>query len=196
MRNLYDDARHSDALFPGPNGLPFYQRLIAAGGSHVLGLACGTGRLTVPLAATGADITGVDQSPSMLEAALNRAARDQVTVLFQEGDMRDYDLGREFRLIFVSTSSFSHLQEHEESESCLRCTRKHLAPGGSFVIDIATEVNHSIWRYTNKDTQKSGEISFSLRMLYTQEITNENKFGWYDGSPYTDASPEQLIVSR
>lgn len=85
-RNLYDDARYYDALFPGPNDLPFYQRQIAAHGGPVLELACGTGRLTVPLAAAGADITGIDRSPSMLEAARNRAARDQVEVSFQEGD--------------------------------------------------------------------------------------------------------------
>jgi SAM-dependent methyltransferase len=245
MRNLYDDARHYDALFPGPNDLPFYQRRIAACGGPVLELACGTGRLTVPLAAAGTDITGIDRSPSMLETARNRAARDQVDVSFQEGDMRDYDLGRKFKLIFISTNSFSHLLQHEEIESCLRCTRHHLAPKGRFVIDIftpsarmlarewnevspigeyddpegkgrivvtetrrydaAAQVNHSIWRYTNRDTQENWEIPFSLRMFYPQEIDAllryngfaiEQKFGGYDESPYGAASPKHLIVSR
>ena len=159
--------------------------------------------------------------------------------------MRDYALLREFKLIFISTNSFSHLLEHDEIESCLRCTRDHLAPEGRFVIDIftpsarmlardaneaytvgeyddpdgkgrvvvtetkrydvATQVNHAIWRYTNSDTQENWEIPFSLRMFYPQEINAllryngfaiENKFGWYDESPYGDASPKQLIVSR
>ena len=245
MRNLYDDARHYDALFPGPNDLPFYQRQIAACGGPVLELACGTGRLTVPLAATGVDITGVDRSPSMLEAARSRASRHQVDVSLQERDMRDYDLGRQFKLIFISTNSFSHLLEQEEIESCLRCTRDHLSPEGRFVIDIftpsarklardeneiytvgeyddpdergrivvtetkrynvATQVNHAIWRYTNTDTSENWEIPFSLRMFYPQEIRAllryngfaiENTFGWYDESPYGNASPKQLIVSR
>jgi SAM-dependent methyltransferase len=246
MRNLYDDARHYDALFPGPNDLPFYQRRIAAYGGPVLELACGTGRLTVPLAAAGADITGIDQSPSMLEAARNRAVREQVEVSFQEGDMRDYDLGRKFKLIFISTNSFSHLLEDEEIESCLRCTRHHLAPEGRFVIDIftpsarmladdrnepyklgeyddpdgkggivvtektrhydlATQVNHSIWSYTNSETRENWELPFSLRMFYPKEINAllryngfvvENKFGSYDESPYGNGSPKQLIVSR
>ena len=105
MLNLYDDARHYDALFPGPNDLPFYQRQIAAHGGPVLELACGTGRLTVQLAAAGADITGIDRSPSMLEAARNRAARNRVKISFQEGDIRDYDLGRKFKLIFIRLSA-------------------------------------------------------------------------------------------
>ena len=159
--------------------------------------------------------------------------------------MRDYALGRKFKLIFISTNSFSHLLEHKEIESCLRCTRDHLAPEGRFVIDIftpsartlardenevytvgeyddpdgpgrivvtetkrydvATQVNHAIWHYTNRDTQENWEIPFSLRMFYPQEINAllryngfaiENKFGGYDESPYGNASPKQLIVSR
>ena len=71
--------------------------------------------------------------------------------------------------------------------------------------DAATQVNYAIWRYTNRDTQASWEFPFSLRMFYPQEINAllryngfaiENKFGWYDESPYVDGSPRQLIVSR
>ena len=72
--------------------------------------------------------------------------------------------------------------------------------------DVAAQVNHSIWRYTNRDTQENWEIPFSLRMFYPQEInallryngfTIENKFGgWYDESLYGDSSPKQLIVCR
>jgi hypothetical protein len=68
----------------------------------------------------------------------------------------------------------------------------------------ATQVNHSIWRYMNRNTQENWEIPFSLRMFYPQEIDAllryngfaiENKFGGYDESPYGGASPKQLIVS-
>ena len=71
--------------------------------------------------------------------------------------------------------------------------------------DVVAQVNHSIWRYTNRDTQENWEIPFSLRMFYPQEINAllryngfaiENKFGWYDERPYGDASSKQLIVSR
>src|SRR5262249_46089024 len=100
MWNIYDEARHYDALFPGPNDLPFYQRQIAACSGPILELACGSGRLTVPLAAAGVDITGIDQSHSMLEAAGKRAARENVRLSFHQGDIRNYDLGRKFGLIF------------------------------------------------------------------------------------------------
>jgi len=71
--------------------------------------------------------------------------------------------------------------------------------------DVATQVNHAIWRFTNSDTQENWAIPFTLRMFYPQEIDAllryngfaiEHKFGWYDESPFGDASPKQLIVSR
>jgi SAM-dependent methyltransferase len=138
IRDLYEDGRHYDALFPGANDLLFYQRRVAAYGGPVLELACGTGRLTVPLAGTGAEITGIDRSPAMLEVARDRAARHRARVSLQSGDMRHYALGKKFKLIFIADNAFLHLLEREDIESCLRCTRDHLAPDGRFVIDIFT----------------------------------------------------------
>ena len=245
MQSLYDAARHYDALFPGPKDLPFYQRRIASSGGPVLELACGTGRLTVPLAASGVDITGLDHSPAMLEEARRRAAGQGVDVPFLEADMRNYSLDRKFQFIFISTNSFSHLLELEDIESCLQSIRTHLEPDGAFAIDIftpsariltrqagqifqlgeyddpdgkgrivvtetghydiSTQVNHSLWRYTNQATQEIWEHPFHLRMFFPQEINAllhyngfavVNKFGWYDDSPYADGAPKQLIVCR
>jgi hypothetical protein len=52
-RDLYDEGRHYDLLMPGPNDLPFYQRQATKYGGPVLELACGTGRLTIPLRVAG-----------------------------------------------------------------------------------------------------------------------------------------------
>ncbi|MYE32588.1 MAG: class I SAM-dependent methyltransferase, partial [Chloroflexi bacterium] len=44
-----------------------------AAGRDVLELGCGTGRVAVPLAASGVRVTGVDLSPAMLALARDRA---------------------------------------------------------------------------------------------------------------------------
>ncbi|MCC7126161.1 MAG: class I SAM-dependent methyltransferase, partial [Acidobacteria bacterium] len=45
----------------------FWQRLITARGGRVLELGCGTGRVTLPLAKTGAaQVIGIDRSAAML----------------------------------------------------------------------------------------------------------------------------------
>src|ERR1051325_5374369 len=94
MNDLYDDGRHYDLLMLGTNDLPFYKRQAKDCRGAVLELACGTGRLTIPLALDGADITGLDQAPKMLDAARAKAVRTGVAVNFVQADARNHSLDR------------------------------------------------------------------------------------------------------
>jgi len=60
---------------------------------HVLDVACGTGNATLPAAATGATVTGLDLAPAMLTAAAKRAAGAGLTIEWQEGDAEDLPFG-------------------------------------------------------------------------------------------------------
>ena len=137
-RDLYDDGRHYDLLMPGPHDLPFWQRQAELYGQPVLELACGTGRLTIPLAQAGFDITGLDIAPAMLLVAREKVERCGATVTFSQGNCADFSLNRKFRLIFIAENSLSHLLERKEVEACFRCVRQHLAPDGRFVVDVFT----------------------------------------------------------
>ena len=53
VRGLYEEGRHYDLLMSGPNDLPFYESQVKKYGEPVLELACGTGRLTIPLRLAG-----------------------------------------------------------------------------------------------------------------------------------------------
>ena len=53
----------------------FWERLAAAQAGRVLELGCGTGRLTLPVARTGADVVGIDRSPEMLARGHKRLRR-------------------------------------------------------------------------------------------------------------------------
>src|ERR1043166_7620595 len=91
----------------------FYERIARETGGAVLELACGTGRIALPLAEAGLDVTGVDRSDGMLTiarrklAALPPKVRDRLTLVNQ--DMSELNLGRRFAFIFVPARSFSHL---------------------------------------------------------------------------------------
>jgi len=64
-------------------------RLNLASGTRVLDVACGTGNSAIPAARQGADVTGVDIAPNLLEQARARAQEAQVPARFQEGDAED-----------------------------------------------------------------------------------------------------------
>ncbi len=64
----------------------FVTRLAIPSGVHVLDVACGTGNLAIPLARQGAVVTGVDIATNLLVQARERAAVEDLTCTFDEGD--------------------------------------------------------------------------------------------------------------
>jgi len=61
-------------------------------GRDLLDVGCGTGRHAVLLSEKGFKVTGIDLSPEMLKIARRRSKK----VRFLQGDMRTFDLGKEF----------------------------------------------------------------------------------------------------
>ena len=56
-----------------PNDVPFYEALVPSQDASVLELGCGTGRVTVPLAARCGKLVGLDRSPAMIDVSLDLA---------------------------------------------------------------------------------------------------------------------------
>ena len=131
--DLYDA---SDVSWPGE--LDFYQALAAdvtARGEAVLEVACGTGRVTLPLAEAGARITGFDRSPEMLRVARAKGgAADNPR--WVEADMRTVELGETFGLILIPAHAFQSLLTPEDQVACLETLRRHLTPDGTLVIHL------------------------------------------------------------
>ena len=73
----------------------FVGRLAIAPGSRVLDVATGTGNLAIPLARSGAVVTGVDIATNLLEQGRQRAAAEGLSIRFDEGDAEQlpYDDG-------------------------------------------------------------------------------------------------------
>ncbi|MFO7626688.1 MAG: class I SAM-dependent methyltransferase [Candidatus Fermentibacteraceae bacterium] len=124
----------------GRDDIEFYVRMAAASKGPVLEMGCGTGRVTVPMLKAGAAVTGLDLCPDMLEVA-----RRQVSSLpgsirerarFVQADMTDFSIDGKFDLIVTPFRPFQHLTTPEEQLACLGRVRSHLAPGGTFVLDI------------------------------------------------------------
>ena len=134
---FYSDARLYDRLFPGGEpAVDFYRAEADRQGGSVLELGCGTGRKLVPIASDGHPCTGLELSPDMLAEARSKADARALEVEWVRGDMRDFDLGRTFDLVFIAGNSLLHLHETDDLLSCLRSVRGHLAPGARFVFDV------------------------------------------------------------
>lgn len=119
--------------------LNLYANFAELCGSPLLELACGSGRLLVPLAREGYKLTGVDNSASMLNLAQHALEQAEVVAqctLVQE-NMSRLHLGQKFRLAFIALGSFGHVCTRREQRQTLAVVRDHLTPGGRFILDIS-----------------------------------------------------------
>lgn len=134
--SLYDDPELYDRLFAPGAYAPFYAEEARRAAGPVLELACGTGQLLLPIAQSGVRAVGVDLAAPMLTVARRRAGSLGVAAEFVEGDMRTFDLGERFALVFVARNSLLHLASVDDFVACFRSVRRHLLPGGAFVFDV------------------------------------------------------------
>ena len=137
--NFYSDARRYDVFmgaYASGDVLNFYRRQVARYGEPVLELACGSGRLTIPLADEGINITGMDLSEDMLDLATLKASKRGAGLRLVQGDMRTFELGEKFKFIFIPAQSLSHLYTRTDIEDCFACVRRHLADEGRFLIEL------------------------------------------------------------
>lgn len=120
--------------------MEFFCRLADKYGGPILEYGAGAGRVTIPLAKAGHEITAVDASEAMvsrLKEHLKKCdaeTRNRVTV--RKGDMRRLALGQKFPLVFATFNVIAHLEKFEDMGRFLRAAREHLAPGGRLVFDV------------------------------------------------------------
>lgn len=134
---VYWDGEHYDAFnVPYQDDMKFYLAEARKARGPVLELACGTGRLTIPLAAAGLDVTGLDVAAPMLALARSKAGAAGVKARFVKGDARSFRLGRRFKLVFIAFNSLQHLGRRGEIEGLFASVARHLAPGGRFILDV------------------------------------------------------------
>ena len=135
-KQLYFDGKHYDLRVKFVRDIPFWVSQVRKYGGPVLELACGTGRVTIPLAKEGFKVSGLDISESMLAEAGKKSEREKVDIKWLHADCRDFHLGKMFGLIFFPFNSMSELHRLEDIESCFSCVREHLKKEGRFIIDI------------------------------------------------------------
>jgi SAM-dependent methyltransferase len=118
----------------------FYVHAAREYGGPVLELGCGTGRILIPTARAGMEITGLDGSPAMLkicrEKLVKETAEVQSRVILVEKDLRDFDLGRRFSLVTIPFRPFQHLLTVGDQLACLSCIHRHLKSDGVFILDV------------------------------------------------------------
>ncbi len=101
----------------------------------ILDIGCGTGRHAIELAKRGYRITGVDLSESQLARAREKAAKENLAVVFQKHDARDLPFKNEFDLaIMLCEGGFPLMETDEMNYQILQSAARSLKPKGKLIF--------------------------------------------------------------
>ncbi len=104
----------------------------------ILDLGCGTGTLTEMLADAGYDMIGVDNSPDMLELAMEKRDSRGHETLYLLQDMRKLELYGTVGTVISVCDSLNYILQEEELLQVFKQVENYLFPGGLFLFDFNT----------------------------------------------------------
>jgi len=129
----FADPVNYDREDTSDTGVAFYAALAQETGGPVLEIACGTGRVSIPIARLGFTMTGLDIVPGMLERARSKSVG--LPTRWIEGDARTFALGEHFRLIFLTGNAFQAFVTNADQAALLQRVRAHLHDEGLFAFE-------------------------------------------------------------
>jgi SAM-dependent methyltransferase len=98
-------------------------------GTTLLDVACGTGG-HIPYLSPDFAYEGLDLDPEMLALAKKRFP----DVAFHQGDMADFDLGRQFDVVTCLFSSIAYTRTVPRLQQAIGTLARHVSPGGVLLI--------------------------------------------------------------
>lgn len=175
--DLYDrewHRRRADANF---YRLLARERLGFGAPTPALDLACGTGRVLVPLLRDGHTVVGLDHSGAMLARANAKVARlspaRRARCLLMRGDLRAFAFARRFGFAVSAFHSVQHLVDDKDLLALFRNVHAALAPDGWFAFDVLPPLGRWLardparrWAKTTLTHPRTGE-----RLIYTTNHT-------------------------
>jgi SAM-dependent methyltransferase len=188
----FADPRNYDIEDSSDTGIAFYAELARETGGPVLEIACGTGRVSIPIARLGFAVTGLDIVPGMLERA--RSKSRGLPTRWVEGDARTFELGEQFRLVFLTGNAFQAFLTLADQEALLQRVHAHLHDEGLF----AFETRNPRWASSVRTHQQENHLGSKSAHLHDEglfaflETRDEEEYG----QTYTDTSGREVRVSR
>ena len=129
---MFDEAKWGEV----PANVDRIERLVGLGtGARVLDLCCGVGRHSAEFARRGWAVTGIDITPSYLDAARDTAESAGVDVEFILEDARRFSRPGAFDLCINLFTSFGYFRTKDEDIALLANCCRNLKPGGSLVLE-------------------------------------------------------------
>lgn len=164
----------------GPQDIPFYVNMARRAKGPVLEIACGTGRVLIPIAREGIEIVGLDSSSRMLSVCREKLSRESAEVgsrvRLLRADMRSFRIGRKFRLAIIPYRSFQLLPRLEDQLACLSRIHRHLLSGERLILDL---FNPDLQVMADK-MRRAEEDSLEVELRYGRKVLQRQRIAYLD----------------
>ena len=105
-----------------------------AGAGRALELGVGTGRIALPLAGRGVEVHGIELSRAMADRLRAKPGGEAVGMTI--GDFATARVPGTFSVAYLVFNTIMNLTTQDAQVDCFRNVAAHLAPGGTFVIEV------------------------------------------------------------
>ncbi len=133
---------------------PFIEQWSRSLGGPLLDLACGTGRMALPLVEQGYQVTGVDVVPEMIARAREKAAERSLSIEWVVADARTFQLQKQFSGIYMLANAFQFFLTRADQEAMLARVREHLQPQGCFLFETRNPSPRNLLEVRHPEAQK------------------------------------------
>lgn len=160
--NLYD--KENDTY---KEDITFLEKWASKTEGIIIDLACGTGRVTIPLARKGYRVIGVDLHNGMLNEAKNKTSNQNLQIDWVEQDCSKLDLDVKSNLIFSVGNSFQHFLTNDDQDGLLMSVNRHLETNGVFIFGTRFPIAEELfqpskveyWKtYIDRDTHNKVDV--------------------------------------
>lgn len=114
----------------------YAERLQQKSKQEILEVACGSGRVLIPLLQKGFKIEGIDYSKVMLDSCSKTCEKLGVQAVLFEKNMDDFKLNRTYEAIIIPGGSIQLIEWRKDLISALKCYYDHLKKEGMLMIDL------------------------------------------------------------
>ena len=128
----------------------------------ILELAAGTGRIAYPLIRESAKYTGIELSKIYADYANKKIMTISTSSTVIEGDMRDFNLDKFYKYIFIGFNSFLHLLNESDAIKCLQSIKAHMDEDSILYLDLFVPKSDFLYRTNN---QKMNILTFHDSVL-------------------------------
>lgn len=169
----------------------YYQLLLAhqdKDPKRILDVCCGTGTMCELLVQEGKQMSGLDLSAGMIEAARNKADAKNLDIRYEVADASNFNMGETYEAALSFFDSLNNILNPDDLRSAFKCAYDHLEPGGSWIFDLNTAYAFREQLFDQQNLKPTARLRYKWVGNWNEqerEITVNMKF-WFKDQEFTE----------